>query len=424
MNLLYIGGAIVVGVGLIAIALRRVPEADEAVVIIHQGKMRVLSGHPEHKYSVEYELNSKGEIIGVKRVPHNQVAYYAIPSSIPIIGRQIQKMPLNMIEVSVPDFETFDKERAKFNCDVKAYIYIKDVITAAKRFPGSIENLKSQMSAVIQGATRQVTTQRQVREVLTDREGIREMTREKVKREVDEWGLELSDLEILDFKDAKGSSVITDISSIKHAEINSEARQKNAEQFKLARLKEAETEEEAKRRELQKEENVGVREKNKNQKIAIEDQKAQEELMKVLQINTVRKAEIEKEALIQESEGKKQALIMDGEGKAEAQKLILFAEADGLSKKADAMEKINKSSIGVREIEMKEKIGIELAKAYQRAEIKVIQAGDKPQNLLDLVTASGGANLGAALSSLNATNPELGTKLGKFVDSYTNKKKE
>lgn len=423
MNMLYIGGAVVVGAGLIAVSLRKVPEADEAVVITSQGKMMVLSGHPEHKYSTEYELNDKGDVVGTRRVPHNKVAYYAIPSWVPIIGRQIQKMPLNMIEISVPDFETFDKERAKFNCDVKAYVYIKDVITAAKRFPGSIENLKSQMSFVIQGATRQVTTQKQIREILTDREGIRDMTRDRVKKEVDEWGLELSDLEVLDFKDAKGSSVITDISSIKHAEINSDARQKNAEQFKMARLKEAETEEEAKKRELQKDENVGIREKTKNQKVAIEDQKAQEELMKVLQINTVRKAEIEKEALIQESEGKKQALIMAGAGKAEADKLILFAEAEGLSKKADAMKKIAESALGVREIEMKEKIGVELAKAYQNADIKVIQAGDKPQGLMDLVTASGGANIGAALSSLNATSPELGAKLGKLIDNYAEKKK-
>ena len=423
MNYLIVGGA-VAGVALAgAMSLRKVPEADEAVVITHQGKMMVLSGHPEHRYSAEVVLNDEGSVISTKRIPHNKVAYYAIPSSIPFIGRQIQKMPLNMIEISVPDFETFDEERAKFNCDVKAYLYIKDVMIAAKRFPGNMEELKSQVGAVIQGATRQVTTTKKIREILVDREGIRDSTREKVKKEVDEWGLELSDLEILDFKDAKGSSVITDISSIKHAEINSEARQKNAEQHKSARLKEAETEEDARKRELQKDENVGVREKTKNQNIAIEDQKAQTELMKVLQINTVRKAEIEKEALIQEAEGKKQALIMDGEGKATAQKLILFAEAEGLSMKADAMEKINTSSLGVREIEMREKVGIELAKAYQDAEIKVIQAGDKPQSLMDFATAGGGANVGAALSALNATNPEVGAKISKLLDSFTDKKK-
>src|SRR3990167_3073151 len=230
MNYLIVGGAVASAALVGAMSLRKVPEADEAVVITHQGKMMVLSGHPEHRYSAEVELDERGSIINVKRIPHSKVAYYAIPSSIPWIGRQIQKMPLNMIEISVPDFETFDKDRAKFNCDVKAYLYIKDVMVAA----------------VIQGATRQVTTTKQIREILTDREGIRDSTRDKVKKEVDEWGLELSDLEVLDFKDAKGSSVISDISSIKHAEINSEARQKNAEQHKLARLKEAETEEEAK----------------------------------------------------------------------------------------------------------------------------------------------------------------------------------
>jgi len=168
---------------------------------------------------------------------------------------------------------------------------------------------------------------------------------------------------------------------------------------------------------------VGIREKTKNQQISIEDQKAQEELMKVLQINTVKKAEIEKEALIQEAEGKKQSLIRDGEGKAEAQKLILYAEADGLSKKADAMKKINDSAKDVRRIEMEEKIGVELAKAYQDADIKVIQAGDKPQSLMDLATASGGANLGASLASLSATNPEVGAKISKFLDGLGDKKK-
>src|SRR3990167_5882607 len=246
MNYLIVGGAVASAALVGAMSLRKVPEADEAVVITHQGKMMVLSGHPEHRYSAEVELDERGSIINVKRIPHSKVAYYAIPSSIPWIGRQIQKMPLNMIEISVPDFETFDGDNARFNCDVKAYLYIKDVMVAAKRFPGSMDELKSQVAAVIQGATRQVTTTKKIREILTDREGIRDSTRDKVKKEVDEWGLELSDLEVLDLKDAKGSSVISDISSIKHAEINSEARQKNAEQHKLARLKEAETEEEAK----------------------------------------------------------------------------------------------------------------------------------------------------------------------------------
>lgn len=416
---------------IIMVSLRRVPEADEAVVITQQGDMKVLSGHADHRYTAkyvdeEYEEKEETKVRRViNKVPHNQTAYYAIPSWVPIVGRQIQKMPLNMMEISVSDFEAWDNERARFVVDVKAFVSVKDVIVAAKRFPGGIDKLIEQVSAVIQGATREVTTQQPIRQILTDRKGIRQLTNEKVEDSISEWGLDLNDFEILDFKDAPKSSVITDISSIKHAEINSEARQKNATQHKLARLKEAEADQEAKNRELERDESIGKREQARNQNIAKEEQKAKAESMEVLKIQQVRQAAIEKEARIERAEGARQAVIKEQEGIAEGKKKVLFAEAEGLSKKADAMKKINDSAKEVRRIEKDEKIGVELARAYQKADIKVIQTGDKPKSLLDLASsADGGASLGAAMASLNATNPELGKQISKLINKFSEKEKK
>ena len=220
-------------------------------------------------------------------------------------------------------------------------------------------------------------------------------------------------MNLQDLKDGS-STAIHDISSIAEVQINSEARQKNAEQVKQARLKEAEAEQAAATRELERDEMVGVRAQKRDQLIAAEQRSAQEEKMKVIRVQQVRQAEIGRDAAIETAEGDKQAVIRRREGEAEGVRAVGYAEADAKSKLADALKKINEAALDVRRIEKDEKIGVTAAQALQNADIKFINAG-KPNSLLDLFTPSGGASIGGMIAGVEATNPEAYAEIVGFI---------
>lgn len=60
-------------------------------------------------------------------------------------------------------------------------------------------------------------------------------------------------------------------------------------------------------------------------------------------------------------------------------------------------------------------MGLELAKALQHADLKLVSPG-KVDNFLDLFSANGGANLGAFMSSLRQVEPELADRLIGVMD--------
>jgi flotillin len=321
-----------------------------------------------------------------------------------------------MIEVDVPNFLAFDRDRVRFECDIVAYVAVEDAVRAAQRFPEGLDELKSQVVKIVQATTRDTTTKLTVREIINERDLIAKKIQQILSPEVQKWGMSLQALELVNITDPadKSSTVIHDISSIAEVQINSEARQKNAEQLKQARLKEAEAEQLAKVREIERDEEIGKRDQLKEQLIAKQRQEAQEEAMRVVRIQQVRQAEIARDAAIEKAEGEKQAIIRVKNGEAEGVRSVGYAEADAKSRLADALKKINEAALEVRQIEKDEKIGVTAAEAFKNADIRFINAGPTT-SLMDLFTPSGGANLGGMLNALEATNPELYQELKKWL---------
>jgi len=157
-----------------------------------------------------------------------------------------------------------------------------------------MKELAAQVSKVVQATTRDSTTKKTIREIINDREGIIKEIKDPLTKAIDNWGLSLKDIELVEFKDADGTHVISDISSIIEQQIESEARQKNAEQKKIARLKEAEAEELAKKREIAKEEEIGKRNQLKAKLIAEKEKEARDKELDVEKIQRVKTQEIEK----------------------------------------------------------------------------------------------------------------------------------
>ncbi|HUW55889.1 MAG TPA: SPFH domain-containing protein [Planctomycetota bacterium] len=386
---------------LLAFSWYRIVPANAAHVVIRRGATRVFSPHKEQS-------------------AHGKAAYFEIPRWIPHFGVRVHAMPLSMLEINVKDFLAFDRDRVRFECDIVAYMVVEDAMKAAKRFPAGLNELKDQVFKIIKATTRDTTTKLTIREIINDRPAIARRVHEYLEPEVVKWGMSLQACELVNLQDPKDgkSTAIHDISSIAEVQINSEARQKNAEQIKQARLKEAEAEQAAATRELERDEMVGVRTQKRDQEIAREQQAAQEEKMKVMRVQQVRQAEIQRDAAIESAEGDKQAVIRRKTGEAEGVRAVGYAEADAKSKLADALKKINEAALDVRRIEKDEKIGVTAAQALQKADIKFINAG-QPNSLLDLFTPSGGASIGGMIAGLEATNPEAYGDILGFIRKRT-----
>ena len=206
--------------------------ADYVDVVIQKGRMHVLSPHKDY--------NSEGK-----------AAYFKIPAWFFLfgLGMTVHRVPLRMITVDVANFMSFDIDRARFLCNIIAYVAVTAPVKAAQRFGGNVGELERQVAQIVTATTRDACTKKTIREIINNREDIIETVTPSLRDAIQHWGIDLKDIELVDFKDPTKAEygeeepphVIKDISSIIEEQINSEARQKNAEQRKIARLKEAET---------------------------------------------------------------------------------------------------------------------------------------------------------------------------------------
>ena len=400
---IYIIGGIVIVIWILASLYRIVP-ANFADVVIQSGSARVYSPHKE------YSSGGKS-------------AYFQMPSWFFILklGMQVHRIPLNIIPVNVPNFLAFDKDRARFVCDIITYVVVKNPVEAAKRFGGDIRVLNEQISVIVQSTTRDVTTKKAIREVINNRQDIIEAISPILSATISNWGLELKSVELIDFKDPDPSTfgvdsrVIHDISSIIERQINSEARQKNAEQAKIARFKEAEADEEARKREIARDQVVAEREQEKNMKVAEQQKLAREKELEVTKVQQVKSQEIEKERAIVEANQRQEVeeIIkiqkkLEGEGdrlRAEEQAKGVaasvreqgYAEADAKERLQDALNKFGDAAIRAlvaeKVVTMQQAIGVASAKALEQADIKVFVGSD-----------GGGFDTGKIIESVNVSS--------------------
>jgi len=418
--------------------------ADYADVVIQKGRMRVFSPHREYN-------------------PMGKSAYFRIPSWFFIggLGMTVHRIPLRILAIDVPNFLSFDKDRARFLCDIIAYIAVKDPVEAAKRFAGNLNELSLQIGKIVQATTRDVCTKSTVKEIINDRAMIIRMIDQPLKDTIKYWGIDLKDIELVDFKDPTEAEygetepphVIRDISSIIETQIHSEARQKNAEQIKAARLKEAEADETASIREIQRQEEVSKRVQLKDKMVAEQERLARLQQLEVTRVEQVRTAEIQKEKAVVQAEQtraveeiNKQKKLLEGQGdnlmlteKAKGEAAIireqLLAEAEGKMKLQEALTRFDDSAIRAltaeKMIEMNRAIGVEGAKALSNAELRVFagggagQAGFDVGRMLEAIGVSSQGSMSSVLNRLARPNDLGFTEFGQMVEGIkTDKSKK
>lgn len=393
--------------------------------------------------------------------------YYNWPASVPVIGIKVIQLPVSVFDVKLSGYAAYDKGRVPFVVDIMAFFRVTDSGVAAQRVH-SFPELHTQLESILQGAIRTILASSEIEEILEGRSKFGEMFTKEVDHQLLEWGVQnVKTIELMDIRDAEGSKVIANIMEKKKSLIEMQSRVAVAENQKTAKVAEINAKREADVSAQEAEQLVGERTALKEQAVGIAKEKAQqtikeqaaitaEKAMAVLNVEHVRKAEIEKKVNEVEAEQEKVTTVIRAEGAAKT--AIVAAEAsketqilnatgaleatkrhaEGVKLEGDAkagaeqalqMATVtpqitlakeigeNKSYqtylIEIRKVEMGEIVGVEQAKALQKANVKVIANTGTPvdgvTDVMSLMTSKGGTQLGAMVEAFAQT--EMGAEL-------------
>lgn len=381
-------GVIVVSIVLvvmIASALYKVVEPTEAHLVTTESGRFVASS--------DEKLTLKDKD-GNEKLPKK--AYYAIPSSVPFFGTQVRVMDVTIKDINVR-VDTIEKNQARFIADTSTKYRIKDVETAAETFSND-EQVQEQLQGIIASSVRAVTVKFDVVEARGNKQKMEEEIKQEMQPNFNNWGLELVNFQVTDFKDTDDSKIISNISERREAEIESDTRINVAEKIKLARLKEAESEEASRQREIQRDQRIGEQEQLKNKAVSEQQKEAQEKAYEVIRVNTIQQANIDKEKAIvlakqnvETEQINKERKRLEGEGdrlKQEEQAKGLaapireqgLANAEAKEKLQAALNKFQPNAIQALTAELQvqanKEVGIATANALKEADIKVLAGGD------------------------------------------------
>lgn len=407
-------------------------------------------------YSADRSVTMRnGKMIGVPNT-----VYYQFPSWIPYLGTLVKRMPLTIIEIPITNYKTFAKGNARFVVDVSVYCQINDVLQAAQKFPGNtIDDFKTGIQEIVVSAIRKATTSYVVEDVIAKRQEIASDIFNDIKDDVTKWGVELTNVAIVDIRDpyktdasgnvitdAKGerlleTTVIRDISNKSEAGINSISRQEVANKKREAEIAEAENRQEAETRKIEADEAIEKRNQAKDQAVALARQEAVTKQLEVERTEKETRADIganvamktadgQRRATIQIADGNREKMVLEGKGDSEKTKLVGLAEADiikakrvaeaeGLSAIADAQKKQQEDAIEIQQIELGKAVYTAYAEALSKADIRFIGSGD-PKSFLELFTPGGGLKIGGSLGGvvegLENTSPETLAKVSDLLD--------
>lgn len=383
--------------------------------------------------------------------------YYAWPSWMPVIGVKVSTLPLSVFDLPLDAYGAYDKGRLPFVIDMMAFFRINDSGMAAERVH-SFEELKDQLEYILKGAARTILATSEIGEIMESRAVFGEKFTQEVEHQLKEWGVTpVKNIELMDLRDAQGSSVIANIMAKKKSEIEKESRVAVAINTQAAQTAEIEAQREVKMREQEALQTVGIRTAEAAQMVGIRKQEAEqavqeaskltaEKTMAVKQVNDTRTAEIAKQVAetqasqnknvsitraeadrqvaITQAEGQKQNLTLVAEGNLqtalrEAEGIKARGEAEGAAETAKNLagvtpqitlaKEIGENQgyqtylIGIKQVEANQAIGVAQAGALQHADVRVIVQGGSVQegakSVLDLFTPKGAQVFGAAVEA-------------------------
>lgn len=342
--------------------------------------------------------------------------------SIPLI-RQIRVLDITVKDLDITH-ETFEKNQARYNVRSSMKYRITDPQTAAETFTNEKE-LEDMLKGVLQSSVRAVTVKYDVNDTRANKLQMEDNIREQIEGDLNAWGLQLVNFQLVDFQDTNDSKIISNISKRREIEIESTTREVNAEKIKQATVKEAEALQISKTREIERDEAIAKREQDKAKNVSELQKSAQEKAFEVIRVQTIKQAEIDKDqAIILATQQKETEAInkekkrLEGEGdriKQEEQAKGLastirengLAEAEAKTKLSEALKKFDQVAIQAltaeKIIDMQKSVGIETAKALSQADVKAFigDGGKEGFDLGKVITSLSVSNEGTAQAVLN-----------------------
>ncbi len=381
-------------------------------------------------------------------------AYYQWPSWVPIIGRTRIILPVSVFDLTLQSYEAYDKGRVPFVVDVVAFFRISDSNLAAQRV-ANFGELHDQLKAIVQGAIRSVLASHEIDDIMLERSKFGEHFTIEVKSQLTNWGVEsVKNIELMDIRDAQANKVIHNIMEKKKSLIEMQSRTEVAENMKKAQIAEIDAGRDTQLQEQKARQEVGLRTVEADRAVQIANQQAlqgvkeqervtKEREMAVIQVADVQRAEIDKSVNVVKAEQDRQTTILiaegqleakrreaqgiavEGQARADAEKAMQLAPVEAqivLAKEIGTNEGYQKYLVTIRQVEAAQLVGVEQAKALERAEVKVIANTGEPlkgiTKVMDLFSAKGGTEIGAMLEALaqteqgNALLDKLGVQNG------------
>lgn len=438
---------------LLAKAFRRVVEPNEVHIVQSGGKTTIYG-----KQGIVQ--NEDGESVAVDTKVSN--TYMEWPSWWPIIGVQSVVLPLSVFELSLDTYEAYDIGKVPFVVDIVAFFRIEDAAVAAKRV-SSLQELKNQLTAVLQGAVRTILAKNEIESIMEERSTYGEMFTEEVADQLKAWGVvNVKNIELMDIRDGRESKTISNIMAKKESFIEKQSREEVAANIRDAEIAEINARRDTEVQAQVAEQKIGERTAEKDKNVGIANEKAEQEIktqaketaerdMAVKLVENVRAAEINKDVQVVKAQETKQTTIIRAEGEreqevidaeAEKKKTVIVAEgnleeqlkiAEGIlavgtsnaeAKRLAEMAVVDpqivlateigenqgyqKYLVDIREVEKNEAVGVEQAKALQDAGIKMIvnsgNVDNGMNNLLDVFTTKGGTNIAGMVEAIRQTD--------------------
>jgi flotillin len=405
MNLIIIG-IIAIVVFLIAVSVicaiswYRIVSPSEAHVVVWRNHKKV--------YSSDEKIASE----------NTGATYFAVPEWIPFFGKQVRDMDLTIKEI-VHQQETLEKEQGRYNVKSSTKYRINDVKKASETI-FDLEELAKQLEEVIAASVRTATIKYDVKDARAKKQEMADVVKKEMINDLERYGLILESFQLVDFSDTKDSRIISDISEIREVSIQTNRREQNAEKEKEARMKEAESIELAETREIARDKVLEERKQEMAQAIEEKKKLAEEKRFKVIKVQTIEQANINKEkAEVLAKQEKEVALIgaqknkeaeeinkakkkLEGEGdklkaeeiakgaaspirekgnaEAEIIKAKGLAEAEAKNKLQEALNKFDdkavRALVAEKIVEMEKEVGIAAAKALEKSDMKVFAGSD------------------------------------------------
>ncbi len=396
----------------------------------------------------------------------NGNTYYAIPSWVPVYGVVVSEFPESIFQVSLKDYDAYDKGRLPFTVDVTAFFRVEQSETVAQRV-SSFEELQDQLDQVLKGAVRRVLATATLEHIMEARAELAKSFTEEVDAQIKQWGVTtVKTIEFMDLRDSKAqnSQVIHNIMSKEQARISQESRSAIAASRQIAELAEVAsdrqvqlTKQEAAQavgmREAEKDKAVGLAKESSQQEVLVQAKTTKQNQMDVITVENTRRAEIQKSVDITTAEAQKAVQIaraqadresiqlaseaalvqtsneakgiqLKGEAEAKASELLLMAPVTAqveLATKIGENIQYQTYLIELRKVEVGADVGKAMADALSRADLKIISNGG-PGNgevatglagLADMFSLKGGSKLTGMLAALGQT--EEGKELVKKV---------